>query len=244
MEHEKSYPIITNFAYFNQNGILKPYGYQHLLAQLVDRHLETIGMNMESTMKYGLGWVLRSITVDIKKQIPRGIDLIGKSWYSQRKGPYFRREYQLLDTDGKLLANASSYSILLDLKSRTIFRAQELPFHFQEATEVLLLDAKPSFKAKGEYVPGEKRHIYASHIDGMGHVNNCRYGEFAYDSLPTHFQDNLNKLKHIEYYFQAEMKQKDIFTMEQKIEDAKIFSRGVLDGNTKSSFDVVMEFQS
>ncbi|QRN84627.1 hypothetical protein JR334_06420 [Clostridia bacterium] len=244
MEQENKYPITTNFSYFNQDGILKPYGYQHLLAQLVDRHLEAIGMNMESTMKYGLGWVLRSITIDIKEQIPRGFDLVGKTWYAQRKGPYFRREYQLYDREGNLLLNASSYSILLDLKNRTIFRQHELPFSFQDPTEILLLDAKPSFKAKGDYGSIQKRCIRASHIDGMGHVNNCRYGEFAYDSLPVHFRDNLNQLKHLEFYFQAEMKQEDTFTMEQKVEQSEVFLRGVLDGNTKSSFDVIMGFQS
>ncbi len=242
MEHERSYPISTDFAYFNQDGIMKPYGYQHLLAQLVDRHLDSIGMNMENTMDYGLGWVLRSISLDIKSPIPRGHSLIGKTWYSHRRGPYFRREYQFYDKDDNLLIEASSFSILLDLENRSIFRQKELPFPFLEPTEILLLDAKPSYKAKGEYSSIEDRRIRASHIDGMGHVNNCRYGEFSYDSLPEDKRANLAQLKHLEYYFQSELGLGDAFRMEHKEDGDNVYLRGVLDGNNKSSFDVIMHF--
>lgn len=242
MEHERSYPINTDFAYFNQDGVMKPYGYQHLLAQLVDCHLDALGMNMENTMDYDLGWVLRSISLEVKNPIPRGQALIGKTWYSQRKGPYFRREYQFYDTKGKLLVEASSFSILLDLKDRSIFRQQDIPFPFLDPTEIHLLEAKPNFKAKGDYSSIEDRRIRPSHIDGMGHVNNCRYGEFAYDCLPADKRDDLTKLKRLEYYFQAELGLGDEFQMESKHEKGRIYLRGVRNGNPKSSFDVIMQF--
>lgn len=242
MEHEKIYQISTDFAYFNQDGILKPYGYQHLLAQILDRHLDSLGTNMEATMDYGLGWVLRSISLEVKAQVPRGQTLTGKTWHSQRKGPYFRREYQFFDHQGKLLFEASSFSILLNLEDRSIFRQKEVPFELMSPTEILLLDTKPNFKAKGDYKPLEERLIRPSHIDGMGHVNNCRYGEFAYDSLTKATRNNLNQLKRIEFYFQAELALGDKFRMESKEDGDCTYLRGVRDGNDKCCFDVIMQF--
>lgn len=244
----KRYPLFPDFSYFDPQGRLKPYAYQELLAQLVDRQLEDPqeGLTMDQILGQGLAWVLTSITVQIKAPLPRSVTLYGSTHYAGRKGPYFRREYQLLDGSGKLLARAASYSVLIDLKKRSIFRKKDLPFDFPPAKPPSDIDIRPSLREKLDYQTLGQRTVTPSTIDGIGHMNNSRYGEWAYDSLPKDLRDRLHHLRQIDIYFTKEVSLDEKVTLLKHQTpgpntDQTTYIRGLKEDQSPS-FDLVYSF--
>ena len=238
------YKLETQFEDFNENLLLKPYGYQQLCAQLGDIHLSKIDLNVDTTMKSKLSWVLTSLSIEIIKPVKGNIELKGRTWHSDRKGPFFRREYVFSDKDDKVLFNAASFSVLLDMDKRNIYRKKELPFYIADPIKEYLIDARHKSKIDSDldFTKVTERQVYNSLLDPLGHVNNCRYGEFAYDVFTDIEVDKLEELKRMDIYFKSELRKNDMFSLYKCVDDKTIVVRG--ENNTKgdTSFDIIFIF--
>ncbi|WP_169515414.1 acyl-ACP thioesterase domain-containing protein [Anaerovorax odorimutans] len=241
-EKERVYQLETTVSFFNQYSQLKPYAYQILFEQMAEKHLSDLNVNVDSTIKYGLAWALISMSVEILKPIEPGMTLYGNTWYSQHKGPYFRRELLFKNNSGDIMFQGSTYSVLLDVEKRSIFRKKEVPFPMVEPTEGILLDASPNFKTNMTFKPIIERVVFPSYIDCVGHVNNCRYGEFAYDIFTPEEQENLKQLKRMDIYFLSELRNSDYFNMERAYDGEQILIRGYNKTKDDVSFNIVMSF--
>ncbi|HML36419.1 MAG TPA: thioesterase [Bacillota bacterium] len=244
MEHEEDcvYELLVTASYLNQYNYLKPFGYQLLFEQMAERHLTQLDVNVDGTMRYGLAWVLISMSVEVVTPIEQSMTLFGSTWYSTHKGPYFRREMLFKDRDGQVMFKGSTHSVLLDLEKRTVFRKKETPFTITVPTEVVLLDSAPSFKMEADLKPVAERPVLASQIDCLGHVNNCRYGEFAYDTFTDGEQEGLKNLKRMDINFLSELRPGDRFTMKKAREENRIFIQGYNDTKGDVSFNITMNF--
>lgn len=243
VEKECIYEIDITASYLNQHHCLKPYVYQILFEQMAERHLTAVNNNVDETMKYGLAWALISLSLEIETPIRDCMRLYGRTWYSQHKGPYFRRELRFENEKGELLFQGSTFSILLDMESRSVFRKKELPFAVHEPTPEFLVEASPSFKTAAAFQPVEKRLVPHSHIDCLGHVNNIRYGEYAYDTFTREEQEKLKDLKRMDVFFLSEMRDMDSFTMERAYEGNQLLFRGCNNTKDDVSFNIVMDFK-
>jgi hypothetical protein len=58
IEKDYIYEVETEVSDLNENNILKPYAYQSLFSQIVEKHLRKINLNVDITMKYNLAWAL------------------------------------------------------------------------------------------------------------------------------------------------------------------------------------------
>lgn len=243
LETDCIYEFETEFEDFNENILLKPYGYQKLCAQLGDMHLSKIDMNVDTTMENNLAWALTTLSIEIVKPVEENITLSGKTWYSGRKGPLFRREYLFTDKKGDVLFKAFSFSVLLDMVKRTIYRKRELPFIMTEPIEDYTIEANANRKLDLDFIKVDERKAYNSYIDSLGHVNNCRYGEFAYDTFSEIEVDNLYKLNRMDIYFRSELIKDDTFSIYKVIDGNTMYIRGVNDTKEDTSFDIVFTFK-
>ncbi|MBR0598003.1 acyl-ACP thioesterase domain-containing protein [Sinanaerobacter chloroacetimidivorans] len=241
-EKDCTYELEATVSLFNQYLQLKPYAYQTLFEQMIERHLTDFSANVETTMKYGMAWALISMSVEIEAPITSGMMLYGSTWYSQHRGPYFRRELVFKNREGKVIFKGSSHSVLLDIEKRTVYRKKEAPFRMPEPHEFFMTEASPSLKDERDYTPTEKRRVHPSHIDCLGHVNNCRYVEFAYDSFTSKEQEDLINLKRMDIYFSSELRDGDAFTVEKAYDGNRIFFRGCNNTKDDVSFHIVMDF--
>lgn len=228
-------------SFLNENNIMKPSAYQSLFAQLAERHLSAFGADSNVTMQYGLAWALISLSIDIKKPIDRCMKLFAKTWYSQRKGPYFRRELVFCDENDTIMFQGSTFSVLLDLENRTIYRKNALPFSLTLPLEEYCIEAEPRYRGEFDFTPIETRVVYNSFIDNLGHVNNRYYGDFAFDSLTESELLNMVRLRRMDFYFISELRNKDHFTLEK----AKATNRILINGQniTKSDLAFVVDMQ-
>ncbi len=228
--------------YLNENGVMKPSAYQALFAQLAEKHLDVYDSGAAETMKHGLAWALISMSIEVKRPINSCMKISAYTWYSGRRGPYFRRELVFCNEDGDILFQGSTFSILLEVATRKVFRKKELPFTITEPNNVFCMEANHHFKEHIEFIPYETRRTYSSDIDLLGHVNNRRYGDFAYDALTEEEKLRFKDIKRMDLFFISEMRDKDDFTILKATEENRILFRGHNNKKDDTSFDIIFQF--
>lgn len=244
-EQDYSYTITSELSDLNEHHILKPYACQKMFAKIVERHLneQEIGLSLFETTKNNLAWVLISLAFEIEKPVTGCINMTAHTWYSQRRGPYFRREFVFSDEKGIVLFKGSTFSILMDLEKRTVYRKAALPFFLFEPFEQFTVKARPSLKTVGVYKKVDERRVYNSYIDCIGHVNNSRYGEFAYDTLTEHEKNDLIHLKRMDICFLSELKNEQSFSILKAHDDERIMIRGHDNDKDRTAFEAVFSFE-
>jgi acyl-ACP thioesterase len=208
----------------------------------VEQHLNNINVNVDTTMKYNLAWVLMSLSFELVKPVEGCMKMYANTWYSQRRGPFFRRELVFKNENGEVMFQGSTFSVLLDVEKRTIYRKKDLPFLLSEPTEDFTIEARPTFKTDLEFEKVDERKVFNSYIDCLGHVNNCRYGEFAYDAFTDEERQNLAKLKRLDINFLSELRNKDIFSILKAYDGNKVLVRGYNNIKDNIAFDIIFEF--
>lgn len=242
LETDRIYDLESELSNLNENNLLKPHGYQKLFIQLGDMHLNNIDINVDTTMESNLAWVFTSISMEIVKPVEGIMKLKGRTWHSERKGPLFRREYLFTDENGEVMFKGASFSVLLDMEKRTIYRKKEVPFYISDPINKFTIEAKTNKKVDFDFIKVDERIAYNSYIDCLGHVNNCRYGEFAYDTFTDNEVDNLNNLKRIDIYFRSEIRKKDMFSIYKVYKDNTMYIRGENDTKGDTSFDITFAY--
>ena len=249
-ERNDRYGIQLDPSLINPNGILKPQAYQALYCELAERHLTSHGVGSDKAGDTGLAWVLVSMAIDIKNPGPLPGLLQAETWKSGRKGPYFLRDYIFYNSDGAECFRGTSHSVLFDLNARQVFRDRSHPMYSLTADRGPLTAGtatwKQSYGDAAEAIAANlqirsNRHVENSFLDMLGHVNNIRYAEFAYDAMTDAEIDSLAGLRRMEVYFSAELRKNDAFTVSVATRPTGLFFRGTKDEDGKTSFDLVLE---
>jgi acyl-ACP thioesterase len=225
-EKDFVYTVENEVADLNEYGYLKPYGYQKLIAYITESQLKKYNIDVNATLKYNLSWVLICLAYEIKKPIQGYGKYYGRTWFSGVYGPYYRREIEYRNEKGEIMFCGSTFSVMIDTSKRALFRGRSLPFELTEPIFEYAIEANPRFRTDIEFSGGQARTVYPSFIDCVGHVNNCRYGEFAYDALSLEERKNLFSLKRNEIYFLSEMREGDAFKVSKAYQDDKIILKG------------------
>ncbi len=239
-EREYTYSLTSEGNDLNEFDYLKPYGYQRLYGAMAEEHSKKMGFDFPSTMKYGLGWVLISLTLEIERPVKGSVRLEATTWHSGKKGPFYRREFVFRDSEG-VTFKGCTYSALINLKDRKVFSGTEVPFLKVPALENHVVSAAPLFKPHAELELFERRKVYNSYIDFLGHVNNLRYSEFAYDALNEEEKKGFCGPCRIEMYFRSEIKPSDEFEVYKGYSDGAVIIKGTV--GEEDSFYSVFRFE-
>ena len=69
IETDHVYPIETEVADLDENGLLKPYAYQNLFARIAETHLNLLHLNVDTTLTFNLAWALVSMSFELVRPI-------------------------------------------------------------------------------------------------------------------------------------------------------------------------------
>lgn len=243
IETDHVYPIETEVADLDENGLLKPYAYQNLFARIAETHLNLLHLNVDTTLTFNLAWALVSMSFELVRPISGCMRLVATTWHSQRKGPYFRRELVFRDEAGDLVFHGSTFSVLLDVNTRSVYRRKELPFPVAPPHEVFTIHAEPVMRFEGDYETLEQRQVRNSHIDALGHVNNIRYGEFAYDALTAEECAQGKHLRRMDVRFVSELRRDDVFCVEKAVLNKRVGVRGKQPQGDGIFFEYVLAYE-
>lgn len=242
VERDHVYTVETEVSDLDECGLLKPHAYQKLFARIAEEHLNLLELNVAATMTHNLAWALVTMSLEIVRPVSGCVRLHATTWYSQRKGPYFRRELVFRSDDGTVVFHGSTFSVLLDVENRTVFRKKATPFEVGEPFESFTIDASPALDRQEGHERLEVRKVRNSHLDALGHVNNTRYGEFAHDALEEAECRNLSNLGRIDLQFVSELRRDDTFSVWKAVSDDRICIQGRKEADDTLSFECRFTF--
>jgi len=215
------YNIYLNINDFDKYG-LKLYGYPKLFSNLAFEHLKETEQGVGVLIHDRYAWVLISMKIKIIKSLDVNEDIFGSTWYAGQRGPYYRREFDIFNDKCHIVG--ASYSILMDMKDRSVYRNKELPF--KRLTEKLthLVDLNTNFRGEPQLIDVFKGKVLNSDIDVLGHANHLKYLEYIYNSLTQEEILKYKKYNTLELFFQKEMLLGHEYKVSKgKIEDKIVF---------------------
>ncbi len=236
-----SYKFDIDINYFNNNNNLKLSAYPSFLSMISYEHLKNTDQGVGVIIQNKYAWVLVSMKIEIKNNLINST-LEGKTWYCGNRGPFYRREYILLNNNQPFI-KASSYSVLLNIETRTVYREKELPFEKLKEHPEKLVKISPNFREEIIYKPIYEDVVKNSMIDVFNHVNNIKYSEICYDALNEQEINSLNNLQEIELYFAKEMKINDKFRVSKSKILNKIYLQVYNKTNNTIAFTMVLSLK-
>lgn len=245
-ETQCSYSAVVGMDMLNGGGFMKPSAYQALVMDVAERHLRQFRLGVDDLLEKGMSWVLVSSSIEIIQPIRSEITVSGRTWHSEQDRLTFRRELVFTDAEGNPLFNAVTFSVLMDLGERRILRPDIIDFDIGVPHSEFVMEASPKLRVRETMQPYDRRKVYPSCIDRLGHTNNCRYCEFAYDALTDGEIASLDRLYRIEVAFKAELRPGEFFTVRRSspsVEHGELFIDGVNDATGKQSFICRMLFR-
>ncbi|HWQ58690.1 MAG TPA: acyl-ACP thioesterase domain-containing protein [Clostridia bacterium] len=240
------YPVQLDSSLFNERGALTISAYQKILSAVAERDLAYTGIDVPSIIaNLGVSWVLLSLSLDIHAAVRRDGELAARTWHTSKAGFIYRREIALEDGRGERAVNAAMFFSLLDIKTRRLCMDPAIHARFCLPQGEELLGAASRVSTRGlDFAPVEGRSVRPSWIDYLGHVNNARYGELAYDALTDGERASFEKLSRLELYFTRELLPGDAVTMERVRDGEAIVVRATIPPEGTQSFVVKMEFDA
>lgn len=235
-ELEQTYPVTLCGGDFYKRGFLRPSAVLNLAQRVADAHLARNGADISVLAPHHLSWVFVLIALRISL-IPDGcVSLGARTWFSEQKGPYFRREMEFFSPEGERLIAFSSYSVLIDLVSRGILRPSALPIALNPPCPVFTIpDISPKLPLPATPLFCYDDVIRNCHIDLLGHVNNSHYADFAFNCLTG--EEMAHRISEMDINFLSELHPRTRFRLFREEEKAdSLFMKGQETESGKTSF--------
>ena len=239
MELAKTYNFRVDTAAQNENHALTLSALQRVIVTVSEEHLKNIGLDVPTLMReYGVSWILLSMSAEIKDPIRPGELLSVRTWHTNKKGVYYRRDLEIRHEDGTLAAVAATFSSIFDMETRRLCTNPKV----LEAVEELgegeeLFPAESRLRIKPEEFPAVMTQtVMPSWIDALGHVNNLRYGDFITDALPEETRAKLGGLSRYELGFTGELRLGESVEIRILEKDGTTFAAGIRSSDGKPAF--------
>lgn len=211
MNENKIYNITLEESDYDKYG-LKICNYPKIVTKLSYEHLKKTDQGVNVIIQDKYAWAVIAMKLHILQPLKTLVNLTGKTWYAGKRGPFYRREYEIF-LEGKQMMVGGSYSVLLNVIDRTVYRKRELPFKELIMTDRHLCNIETSFKDEFTYTFLKEGKILDKHIDALGHTNHLNYIKFIYESLNDDLIKEVNTYNTLELFFQKEMLKDDEFTV-------------------------------
>lgn len=243
-ELDYSYPLTLDTSLFNERGAFMIASYQQVFSALFEKHLAAVGMDMPTIVpRYGVAWVMIAMNLSLDRAVGAGERLTAQTWHTARHGPIYRREFTARDESGTEAMRGAGFFALLDVKSRRLCLDSSVHARFSLPEGKKLLEAESRFSDEGlAFRPVEERRVRPSWLDGLGHVNNRRYGEIAYDAMSEGERAAMDRLRRLDIYFMRELKLGDALVLERAEKDGALLLRGAVLPDGTPSFVVRLRF--
>ena len=237
--------IPIDISMYNVNGDFTPSAYQRMIMSMIEEHLDMLNLGEKHLMEeYGISWVLLSTSIEFKRKINPTDKLVGITWHSGGRVPSFRRDFIFEDEDGNSVAAGATVSTLFENEARKIcLNKEKLAVVDLEAETPVLEFLERKMKCCKPFELVETRTVRPSMTDGIGHVNNTKYGDFAYDAMSCEEISRLGSIKRMDIWFNHELRAGDRFEIYKSVESENaVCFMGKKIGEQRSAFDIKLSF--
>lgn len=215
-ESDYTYHVPVGTGLFDAKGVLRPDAILRLATDVADEHVRNFRANNELLAReFGVAWVVLSMEIHWLGEVRQNDVLSAKTWCTGCRHGMYGRDFLFRGEDGREVFGVGSVWTLLDLSERSIYRGEDVQKFMDFRHEPPIYPGKKGrYKTKGyDLAERETLPVRPSWIDGSGHVNNSRYGEFLYDSLSAAMRGRLKDVRQMEFYFHGELSEGDRITL-------------------------------
>ena len=242
-ERQIAHPIHIDISMYNSDGNFTLSAYQRMIMSMIEEHLDILQIGEKYLMAtYGISWVLLSTSIELKRKLLPTDKLVGRTWHAGGRVPSFRRDFVFEDENGEVVAVGATVSTLFEQETRRLCLDKEkLSVVNLESGEPVLDVLERRMRTDAEFSLVENRMVRPSMTDGVGHVNNTKYGDLVYDAMSAEEREKLSGLKRMDVWFNYELREGESVAI-SKAESCDIlyFTGKKADG--KPSFDMKLSF--
>lgn len=166
-------------------------------------HATELGVAVRDLRKLGLTWVLSRLTLELEQYPRGGQQVLVRTWPVTREGLFSIRDYQLLDSAGRQIGQATTSWAVLDLKSRRPVKINDhLPAYPLRPVRALA-DPFSTLPMLEQCSSALELPVLRADLDPNRHVNNTVYAGWALEAVPAEIADNCHVTR-LEIGFRAE----------------------------------------
>jgi acyl-ACP thioesterase len=185
----------------------------HLLQETATNQIERQGVGVEVLRSRNEAWVLSRLVLEMDRYPGWGEEVRVRTWPRGIERLFAHRDFLVAAADGAILGRATSYWLLVDLKTRRPKRPGEVFEHMPTAPDHKALPDHPD-KILPLKNPEPVRTVRAgySRLDLNNHVNNAHYIEWIMDAFPIARHEACEAAR-LQINFQAETKGGESITL-------------------------------
>ncbi|MBI5583779.1 MAG: hypothetical protein HY892_08130 [Deltaproteobacteria bacterium] len=185
----------------------------HLLQETATNQIERQGIGVEVLRNRNEAWVLSRLLLEMDRYPGHGEEIRVETWPRGIERLFAHRDFQITTVAREILGRATSYWLLMDLKTRRPKRLHEVFEHMPTAPDRKALTVNPE-KLPPLHKPEPVMTVQAGYpqLDLNNHVNNAHYIEWALDAFPIKMHEAWQPAR-LQVNFQAETKCGDRITL-------------------------------
>ncbi len=244
-EKDIKHSILIDISMYNSDGNFVLSAYQRMIMSMIEEHLDILDIGEKRLMEeYGISWVLLSTSIVLKRKIIPTDKLTGITWHAGGRAPSFRRDFVFIDENGEEVAVGATVSTLFDKSTRRLcLDRNKLAVVDLLPEDPVLPSLERKMKTPSDLELVEVRKVRPSMTDGVGHVNNTKYGDLVYDAMSADERAKLGDIKRVDVWFNAELREGDRFEIFKSVlPDFSLCFYGKKTGESRSAFDMKITF--
>ncbi|MBP5477380.1 MAG: hypothetical protein J6Y00_06830 [Paludibacteraceae bacterium] len=170
------------------------YNLENALLQTAADVANGLGFGIRQLFPYGYTWILTRMDIEMRERPMHGDVVTIQTWIERNAHLLSTRNFRIYkgdSTDGGLIGRVSSVWAVLDLQSRQVVNAFDLPmFDGCVDGEPLVLPRQQRVMPLRDVEEAYRSRVTYSDMDYNGHCNSCKYLEHMLDVHRPAFLDN------------------------------------------------------
>lgn len=196
--------ILTNYNYVSNKGFLS------LLQDVAEMHSAQVGYGITDIEKTNFSWALLNWKVKIISRPKYGDVITINTWSRYSTKLYSYRDFEVLNSEGEVIAIATSKWILIDVQKNKVAKIEEnlISKYYPENRSLFDIVDLPKLEEPENFTNYVDYKIRKSDIDVNNHVNNLNYLDIAYEVFPDDIW-KLNTCNEFEILYKHQIKLDD-----------------------------------
>ena len=166
-------------------------------ADIATSHALSFG-GWDTKYKDQYGWIIAKMRVKVHQPIHIDEEVTLRTWITMGSAVVHPRQYEVVNSEGKVLVEATSNWTLIDLVRRRIAIPKRVGLTFpEEICKPGTIEIETNFDDEVGYEFVEKRQVRYGDLDVNGHLNNAKYIEWVcdcvgYDVFKEYFVEDIS----------------------------------------------------
>ena len=215
------------------NNRLTNYGILRMMQEASAAHSDALGISANHFNEMPFTWLLLNWKLQVYSRPNWNSKLLVKTWPSSSDKIYSYRDFEILDENNNIVAQATSKWVLVNIHSKTIEKTSPKILDIYKPSNTNIFEEPiQKLKEPKEYEFIKNYTITRNDIDVNKHANNLSYLKIAINILPEDIYSNTD-FRHLEILYKKECKlgdeiaclylnQNDICTITIKSKDLSV----------------------